>query len=280
MALILGVTLGLSLAMAGAWVLQRAARNAGWVDVVWTFATGAGGVVYALAPTGDHMPAPRALLAAVLVAIWSGRLGLHLAVRAAASAEDARYAQFRQEWGRAFEPRLFIFLQIQAMASALLTLSVLVAARNPAPGPRVTDFAAATVLGVAILGEGMADGQLRRFKTYPPNRHAICDVGLWSWSRHPNYFFEWLGWLAWPIMAIDLGGAWPWGWVALTGPAIMFFILRFASGVPPTEAAMTRSRGEAFARYQARVSVFFPMPPKRGPPKSGSAPTTASGGAS
>ena len=274
-ALIAGVTVGLSLAMFGAWALQRATGNAGWVDAVWTFATGGGGIGYALAPTAGYSPGPRALLVAALVAIWSLRLGLHLAVRSArASAEDARYARFREDWGAAFEGRLLSFLQIQALSSALLTLSVLVAARNPAPGLRWSDFAGAAILAIAILGEGLADRQLRKFKSYPPNRDAICDVGLWSWSRHPNYFFEWFGWLAYPLMAIDLAGGWPWGWLALTGPAFMFFLLRFVSGVPPTEAAMARSRGPAFARYQTRVSAFFPWPPKAGP-----APTPASGAA-
>ncbi|MGI8841013.1 MAG: DUF1295 domain-containing protein [Caulobacteraceae bacterium] len=273
--LIIWVNVGLSLAMLGAWALQRATGNAGWVDVVWTFATGTGGVVYALAPTPGYQPGPRAFLVAALVAIWSLRLGLHLAARSAkARGEDARYAWFRRKWGAAFEGRLLAFLQIQALSSALLTLSVLVAARNPAPGLQWTDFAGAAILVVAIAGEGLADRQLARFKSYPPNRQAVCDVGLWSWSRHPNYFFEWFGWLAYPLMAIDLAGRWPWGWLALTGPVFMFYLLRFASGVPPTEAAMTRSRGPAFARYQARVSAFFPRPPRPG-----GTPAAASGAA-
>ncbi|MDQ2859339.1 MAG: DUF1295 domain-containing protein [Pseudomonadota bacterium] len=264
--LIVGVTVGLALAMLVAWAIQRATKNAGWVDVVWTFAAGTGGVVYALAPTPGYLPGPRAFLVAALVAIWSLRLGLHLAFRGAkAASEDARYAWFRQQWGAAFEGRLMGFLQVQALAAGLLTLSVLVAARNPAADLKWTDFVGAAILAVAILGEGLADRQLARFKSYPPNDKAICDVGLWSWSRHPNYFFEWVGWLAYPIMAIDLAGRWPWGWLALSGPAFMFLLLRFASGVPPTEGAMARSRGPAFADYQARVSAFFPWPPKSGP---------------
>ncbi|MGI9170371.1 MAG: DUF1295 domain-containing protein [Caulobacteraceae bacterium] len=263
-ALVAQVTVGLSLAMAGAWALQRATRNAGWVDVVWTFATGAAGVAYALVPTDGYRAGARAWLVAALAAIWSLRLGLHLAFRTAgAGREDARYARFREDWGARFEGRLAIFLQIQAAAAAALALSMLVAARNPAPAPRWSDFAGAAILATAIAGEGLADRQLSRFKRYPPNRGAICEVGLWSWSRHPNYFFEWLGWLAWPLMAIDLAGGWPWGWLALIGPVLMFGLLRFVSGVPPTEAAMARSRGAAFADYQARVSPFFPWPPKR-----------------
>ncbi len=120
------------------------------------------------------------------------------------------------------------------------------------------------MLLIAIVGEGVADRQLARFKAYPANKGRICDLGLWSWSRHPNYFFEWLGWLAYPILAFDPGGRWPWGWLALSGPAFMFYLLRFASGVPPTEEAMAASRGAAFERYKARVSTFFPRPP-RGP---------------
>ncbi|HUZ14270.1 MAG TPA: DUF1295 domain-containing protein [Caulobacteraceae bacterium] len=78
----------------------------------------------------------------------------------------------------------------------------------------------------------------------------MCERGLWAWSRHPNYFFEWLGWLAYALVAIGPAGAWPPGWAAVLGPALMFVLLRFVSGVPPTEAAMLGSRGAAFARYQ------------------------------
>ncbi len=260
--LIVAVTVGLSLAMLGAWALQRATGNAGWVDVVWTFTTGAGGVAYALAPTAGYVPGPRAFLVAALVAIWSSRLGLHLAVRSArAMGEDARYAYFRQQWGDAFEGRLLGFLQIQALAAALLTLSILVAARNPAPGLKWTDFAGAAILAAAIAGEGLADRQLARFKSYRPNREAICDVGLWSWSRHPNYFFEWINWMAYPAIAFHLSDQM--SWLSLAAPVVMFWVLRFGTGVPALERSMLASRGELFRAYQASTSAFFPLPPRR-----------------
>ena len=258
------VTAGLCLAMAGAWVLQRAKGNGGWSDVVWSFAAGAAGVVYALTPTAGYQPGPRAWLVAALVAGWALRLGVHLAVRTARSdREDARYAQFRRDWGPSFQARMFGFLQIQALSSALLALAMLAAARNPAPFPAWSDVAGLILLLAAIAGEGSADAQLARYKADPAHRGGVCDVGLWGWSRHPNYFFEWLGWLAYAVIAIGPSGGWPFGWVALVGPAFMFVLLRFGSGVPPTEAAMARSRGPAFAAYQARVSPFFPYPPRR-----------------
>lgn len=264
--LILAVTAGLCAAMAGAWILQRALRNAGWVDVVWTFATGAAGVAYALAPAGGARPDARALLVATLAGLWSIRLGLHLAFRtAAAEGEDARYAGLRYAWGGAFETRLFGFLQIQAVAAAVLATAILAAARNPAPALAWSDMVGALLMGLAILGEGVADAQLARFKARngDSGRKAVCEDGLWALSRHPNYFFEWLAWLAWPIIAIGPTGRWLPGLVSLAAPALMFWLLRFASGVPATEAAMARSRGPAFEAYRRRVPAFFPRPPRR-----------------
>jgi steroid 5-alpha reductase family enzyme len=264
--LLLVVTAALCGAMAIGWALQRRLGNGGWADVVWTFATGAAGVAYALVPTGGYHPGVRAALVAVMVAVWSLRLGLHLLTRTVhAEHEDARYAQFRREWGEAFQGRMFVFLQVQALASGLLTLAMLAAARNPAPFPAWSDLAGLGLLAVAIAGEGAADAQLARYKSEPAHRHGICDVGLWAWSRHPNYFFEWLGWLAYAVIAIGPAGRWPWGWAALIGPAFMFLLLRFVSGVPPTEAVMARSRGAAFERYRARVSPFIPRPPRAVP---------------
>lgn len=249
----------LSLIMAGAWALQRATGNAGWVDVVWSFGLGLAGLVLALLPGG---PTTRQIVVAVLIAIWSGRLGLHIARRSMTGPEDARYAALRQEWGAHFQFRLFLFLQIQAAAAALLALSMTLAAHNPAPFPRILDVVGIVVLVIAVGGEALADEQLHRFKKNPDNKGRVCDAGLWGWSRHPNYFFEWFGWVAYPLLAIDVTGGWYWGWLALSGPAFMYWLLVHVSGVPLVEQQMSKSRGEAFRVYQSRVSPFFPLPPK------------------
>jgi steroid 5-alpha reductase family enzyme len=137
----------------------------------------------------------------------------------------------------------------------ILTLSILVAAANPAPiGP--TDLLALAIMAAAIIGEGVADAQLRSFRLDPANHGRICDRGLWSLSRHPNYFFEWLIWVAYPVFA--LGGGW-W-WLALTGPAAMYWLLVHVSGIPLLEAQMLRSRGDAYRLYQARTRAFLPLP--------------------
>ncbi len=255
------IVVGLMGVMAAAWVVQRRTGQAGWVDVFWSFGTGifagggalAGGITWRAAAVGG------------LALLWGLRLGFYLAQRtAAAHREDVRYARFRQEWGDEFETRLFWFLMIQAWVAALLALCVVLAARNPAPGLRPLDVAGMVVLAIAVLGEGVADRQMARFRADPANRGRVCDAGLWGLSRHPNYFFECLAWCAYPLFAI--GPDWPWGYLALLGPAAMIWLLTSVSGIPPLEAAMLRDREAAYRAYQARVSPFIPLPPRQARP--------------
>ncbi len=241
----------LSLVMMAAWWWQRRTRNAGWVDMFWTFGLGACGVGVALAL--GH--GARGWLVAALIGFWALRLGLYLRARTQGAPEDARYAQFRSDWGARFEARLFGFLQIQALAAALLLVPVGLAAASPR-GLGWADAAGVAVVVVALLGEAIADRQLHAFRSDPANHGKVCSRGLWGWSRHPNYFFEWLHWLAYPVLAI---GA-PFGWIALIGPAFMYWLLVHVSGIPPLEAHMLRRRGAAYSDDQARVSAFFPIP--------------------
>ncbi|MFZ2031400.1 MAG: DUF1295 domain-containing protein [Vitreimonas sp.] len=257
---LLAVFLLMLVVMTLAWLTQRAVNNAGWVDVFWTFGTGASCVVVALWPA---LPAShdRQLLVAALGAIWSLRLGLYVATRVARSkTEDIRYATLRTDWGRAFQQRMFGLVIVQAPATALLAWSVFAATHSSNAALGLRDFLGVAILAIAIGGEALADEQMRRFKA-TPNHGAVNDAGLWAWSRHPNYFFEWFGWLAYPAIGFDPGNIASWAtWVA---PALMYLILRYGTGVPALEHNMLKSRGDAFRAYQARVSAFIPMPPKR-----------------
>lgn len=254
------IAVSLSIVMTGAWFAWRRSRNSGWVDVTWTFGLGAVGCIGALIPFAGMTA--RQLLVAVFVVMWSLRLGLHIARRTAAIADDPRYAKLLRAWGKGAPRQMFWLLQKQALVSVPLALSVVLAARNPLPALRTQDFLAALLLVIAIAGEGAADAQLRRFRVDPTNRDRICDVGLWGWSRHPNYFFEWFGWLAYPLFAINLGDGYPWGWIAIAGPVCMYWLLAHVSGIPPLEEHMLERRHDAFRRYQGRTNAFFPAPPR------------------
>jgi steroid 5-alpha reductase family enzyme len=139
-------------------------------------------------------------------------------------------------------------------------LAIFVAAQLPVTTFRPQDLIAGLILFAGIAGEGIADAELRRFRDNPANKGKVCEAGLWRWSRHPNYFFQWFGWLAYPVIAIA-PGHW-WGFAALLAPLFMFWILNYVTGVPPLEEQMARSRGEAWRAYQLRTSRFFPLPPK------------------
>ena len=253
-----GLALFLSLAMAGAWLVAERSGNHGWVDTIWSLSTGVAAVATALWPIGAESWLPRQVLVAGLAAAWSLRLGLHILRRTLKGGDDPRYAALRREWGSSARRRLFQFLQIQALAGLVLALGVAAAAHNPLATWRIADGVAVALAIIAVLGEGTADRQLARFRAVLANRGRICDEGLWGMSRHPNYFFEWLGWLAYPLFAIDLAGAYPWGFVALLAPVLMYVLLVHASGIPPTEAHMLRTRGDAFQDYQRRVNAFWP----------------------
>lgn len=260
---LIGVSAGLSLVMAAGWLVWRKTRNSGWIDTTWTFGLalvgGAGALAASLATDAFST---RQILVILLVAIWALRLGLHIASRTAGITDDPRYAAMVRDWGPdAADRQMFWLVQKQALVSIPLALSILLAAWNPVE-IRLQDLVAIGVLVIAIAGEALADTQLRRFRADPANEDRICEIGLWKWSRHPNYFFEWLGWLAYPLLAIDLTGAFPWGWIALAGPICMYWLLVYISGIPPLEAHMLARRGERFRAYQARTSAFFPVPPR------------------
>lgn len=253
------VLCAMAVTMLVAWLSQRALGNAGWVDVFWTFGSGAALAAAALWPAIDSAMS-RQILVAGLVGIWSARLGLHLAYRVAGSEEDSRYVGLRKKWGARFQRELLFFAAKQAPATALLSLSVYAAAHAGVQDLGVRDFLGAAMLVIAIGGEALADEQMRRFKAAGA-KAPIMQQGLWGWSRHPNYFFEWFAWLAYPMIGFDPSLAFTWAtWIA---PVLMYVILRHGTGVPMLEASMLESRGAAFREYQARVSVFFPLPPRR-----------------
>jgi len=250
------LALGVSLAMAGATIVQLMTKKSGWIDTIWTFAVGLGGITAALLPSEGGNGARR-IAVAVLVSIWALRLGLHIAQRTHSGEDDPRYAAIKRDHPKDWPLYLFGMLQMQALCAFVLVVAVRFAAINPLPFPAPADLIGIAVLLVAFAGEAVADAQLKAFGK--AHKGAVADTGLWRYSRHPNYFFEWLGWCGWALIALPG----PFGWIALLAPVQMYVLLVYVSGIPPLEKHMLATRGNAFRAYMARTSAFFPLPPKR-----------------
>ncbi|MEZ6002560.1 MAG: DUF1295 domain-containing protein [Planctomycetota bacterium] len=244
----------LALVMLSLWVRQRRTGNAGTVDVAWTFGLGALGAAIAAGGAGFL---PRRILLGTLIGFWALRLGLHLARRVAGEPEDGRYRALRRKAGASADRWFFWFFQAQALLAVLLTVP-LAYLSDQAAFWRIWDGVGATLWLLSLIGEAVADCQLAEWRSDPKNRGRTCRSGLWRYSRHPNYFFEWLHWLAYPVMAIGL----PFGFLLWLAPLVMGLLIRYVTGIPPTEEQSLRSRGEDYRQYQATTNAFFPGPPR------------------
>jgi len=243
-----------ALMMSLGWLWQRPRTNAGIVDVLW--ASGVGGGAVFLALLGDGAAWPRVILA-VLGGLWGARLAVHLWTRVRGEPEDGRYQNLRAHWN-GDQLKFFLFFQFQAFLIVLFALPFLAVARNP-HGFGSWTLAAMAIWVVSVIGESIADAQLARFRTDPANHGRACRDGLWRYSRHPNYFFEWIHWFAYVCLALGS----PIAWLAWSGPVVMYVFLRWISGIPYTETQALRSRGDDYRAYQRSTSMLFPWFPKR-----------------
>lgn len=255
--LLIGIAIGLSLIMVLAWAIQRRTGASGWIDTIWSFSVGLGGIAAIVFADGSF---ERRCAAFIIILIWSIRLGSHIGSRTKGGGEDPRYAKLVEEWGENAGRRLFQFLQIQALAAFILVLAIYIAASNSTPFPTFADILGLVIAAIALSGEAISDRQLAQFRKTPEAKTEVCEVGFWRYSRHPNYFFEWLFWGTWPLLALT--GSPFWLLATLLAPAMMYWLLVYASGIPPLEEHMLRSRGEKFRSLQRRVNAFFPGPRK------------------
>lgn len=227
------------------------------VDLIWTVGLGAGALIFFLLSGANSL---RDWVVLAIVLLWSGRLSLHLFKdRILADKEDPRYSALADYWGeKADRNFIFIFLG-QIPLVALFLLPVTLAFGQTEATWRWLDTLALVIAITALGGEYLADRQLARFRADPANKGGVCRDGLWRYSRHPNYFFEWLHWFSY--VAFAAGAAYSgWAWL---GPVMMYVFLRYITGVPFAERSSLRSRGEAYRDYQRTTSVFFPWEPQR-----------------
>ena len=238
------------------WVVDRWTSNASIADVGWCVGLVSAVAWYAWSTTGDL---EREILLCVMVALYGLRLGLYILLnRVIGKEEDARYQHLRRV-GKSYERIvLFGYFQLQAAAVALFSLPFLVIMQNVSRPFTLWELAGVLVWLAAVVGEGIADWQLAQFRSKPGNRDQVCRDGFWRYSRHPNYFFEWVHWWAYVVMGAGTPG-WLLTWV---GPVGMGWALLKVTGIPWAERQALVSRGVDYREYQRTTSAFIPWFPK------------------
>ena len=254
------IALFLAVLMSATWVVSVKIHNAGIVDIVWAASFALVALLGFLLVEGHRW---RRSIFLIMVTLWCWRLASHLfsRVKSHHPTEDGRYAALRVRWGNRANWNMFTFFQMQGLLILILSFPFLFILSNPSPLLQPVEWIGLAIWALAFGGESLADHQLKVFKASPTNKGQVCQVGLWRYSRHPNYFFEWLIWVS--LATYALGS--PWGWVDWYAPLLMLFFLLRVTGIPMTEAQAIKTKGDAYRQYQRTTpSPFVPWFPKSG----------------
>ncbi len=232
------------------WTISLMIKDVSIVDIVW----GLGFVLIAWIVWSRRGPDDRLLLSAVLTTIWGVRLSGYLAWRNLGKGEDYRYVAMRRRYGSRFWlVSLFVVFGLQGVLMWVVSLPVQAASGELF---ELLDVAGICFWIVGMTFETVGDFQLARFKSEPANKGRVLDTGLWRYTRHPNYFGDFMVW--WGLYLIALGGgAW---WTAI-GPLVMTALLIRYSGAGLLEKTIGRRR-TGYAEYVQRTNTFFPGPPR------------------
>lgn len=254
MPLLLGINALIAIAVfAFAWALCVRVRNYGFLDVTWTLCIGLLAVVDCVYGSGN---VARRTVFAAIGAAWSLRLGLFVLRRVLRHhpVEDKRYRSLRERWTT---PRAFLgFFELQALIAVVFSLPFLAAAFAPATRMARVEWVGLTIALIGVVGEAVADHQSETFKRRADAKPKILDVGLWRYSRHPNYFFEIVSWTGFATAAIVL----PAGWLGIACPLLIGYFLLCVTGIPLTEKHSLETHGDAYRAYQRRTSSLIPWP--------------------
>ncbi len=244
------------------WWRQLTTRDATAVDIGWTLSIGGLAITYAAIGAGN--PTAR-WLAAATAGLWSLRLGTHLLTDRVlrATGEDPRYAALRARLGPHSAVGFLAVYLVQGVLAATFALPFLLLAQHPGEGIAPIQWCGLATAGGGLALETAADRVLAAHRRRPDNRGRTCRRGPWRYSRHPNYFGEWLLWCGFAAVATPA----PHGAIAWLVPAVLFVLVRWVSGVPFAEQQARRSRGDDYRHYTATTNAFFPWWPRasRGP---------------
>jgi len=254
--LVLIATAVVAVLMVILWAIHFPIHNAAIVDAGWAGGLALIGILYSVEGAGWL---PRRLLIGFMAGMWGLRLAAYLTkTRVIGHPEEGRYQEIRRNWKTNIGFKFLLFFEAQAILCVVLSVPFLLAAMNPSVGFEWYEYLGVVIWAMSIIGESMADAQLAAFRRKPESKGKTCRDGLWHYSRHPNYFFEWFVWIGYAL--VGLGAAY--GWLGFISQAFILYFLMRVTGIPATEAQALRSRGDDYREYQRTTSPFIPWFPK------------------
>jgi steroid 5-alpha reductase family enzyme len=236
------------------WAASLMVRKASIVDIFWSCLVFGPALAYKFLLEPASPQPIRTAGVMLLTAVWAVRLSTYIAWRNWGQPEDRRYQQIRarNEPGFALKS-LYLVFGLQAVLAWIVSMPLL-AALSGRNATGWLDAAGAAIAAAGIGCEAVADWQLARFKAGGPPPGAVMDRGLWRYTRHPNYFGEFLVWWGLYLIAAAAGGAW-----SIVSPLLMSALLLRVSGVTLLEADLA-ARKPQYRAYVARTNAFFPGP--------------------
>lgn len=239
------------------WVVYLFQRNAGIVDIGWGVGFLLTAWAYFFLGNGNLL---KMIVITGMATVWALRLVTHIFLRYDVDKEDPRYTRLRQKWGGDPNGSLFLMMFIfQGLLVVLIATPFFLVDFGSNADWSQWEFLGIVIWAIGVAGEGVADRQLTAFTKDPANAGKVCDRGLWRFSRHPNYFFEFLVWVGFFLFAIPSYL----GVIGLIAPLLVLLLLVKVSGIPLTEEHSLEVKGELYREYQRTTSAFIPWFPNK-----------------
>ncbi|MBC7713717.1 MAG: DUF1295 domain-containing protein [Rhizobacter sp.] len=242
------------------WMFAVKINNFGIVDAVWSFCFFLQAIIFFMLTDGFET---RKIILLLMIGVWSSRLGFFLSRRIYQHhpEEDTRYQHLRAGYKENVKGNFLLFYFYQALSVSILTLPFIFVFQNSEVRINTWEIVGIVYWLIAVFGEATADHQMSEFKKLSKQNSKMgktCNIGLWKYSRHPNYFFESNIW--WGFFIFMIGSHVFWG---VYSAVIILLLLLKVTGVPPSEEQSLKTRGDEYREYQRKTSMFVPWFPKK-----------------
>ncbi|MDF1758361.1 MAG: DUF1295 domain-containing protein [Legionellaceae bacterium] len=248
MSIILIVSSYVFIQMCVIWGLYKLLKNPSVVDVSWSIGLMISGLIYLF----NSQPTNKIIVTSTLLSIWALRLAGYLwYTRVRHGHVDKRYTKLSDDWKISKSLGFFLNFQLQGILIIIISSVFFWVAKSSYNQLNIFDFLGIFLIIIGISGESLADFQLQKFRK--THKGEVCNYGLWNYTRHPNYFFDWLTWLGFACLAFEM----KYGFIGLIAPLMMYIIFTKMTG-PMTERGSIQSRGQKYISYQQKTPMFFP----------------------